>query len=153
MSLIVLFYEDDLVSYPPLCPSVWSRADLSPLSALHAALLITGRLCRLLRRRCGGDTADLCSWRAWRRSAGRWDSSDSLKAVFFSIIILLFLFFFFLIPPPHSACYQCFPVQAHLIQMNCPLSGLQLSLVTSSSCDSGVLGRETSQVEDWKTLH
>jgi len=26
---------------PSLCPSGWSRADLSPLSALHAALWIT----------------------------------------------------------------------------------------------------------------
>lgn len=145
MSLIVLFYEDDLVSYPPLCPSVWSRADLSPLSALHAALWITGRSCRLFRRRCGGDAADLCSWRAWRRSAGRWDLSDSLKAVFFQFFFFLLLFnFFFPYPSPRPACYQCFPVQAHLIQMNCSLSGLQLS--------SGVLGRETSRVEDWKTL-
>lgn len=109
MSLIVLFYEDDLVSYPPLCPSVWSRADLSPLSALHAALWITGRSCRLFRRRCGGDAADLCSWRAWRRSAGRWDLSDSLKAVFFQLLLFFFIYLFFPLSLPPSCMLSMFP--------------------------------------------
>lgn len=28
ISFIVLLYEDNLVSYPPLCPTLWSRAHL-----------------------------------------------------------------------------------------------------------------------------